>query len=88
MWPDRSSSEWRLRGKTLKSVLMLIAVGALANMLIIYLNPVNHLENMDLLITGSFFDVVFYLGALTLRIPDAAPPLEEDALPETELPES
>ncbi len=78
----------RLRGKTLKSVLMLIAVGALANMLIIYLNPVNHLENMDLLITGSFFDVVFYLGALTLRIPDAAPPLEEDALPETELPES
>ena len=64
----------RLRGKTLKSVLMLIAVGALANMLIIYLNPVNHLENMDLLITGSFFDVVFYLGALTLRIPDAAPP--------------
>ena len=61
----------RLRGGTLKSVLMLVAAGAAANMLIVYLNPINNLENMDLLITGSFFDIAFYLGALTLRIPDA-----------------
>lgn len=61
----------RLRGSTLKSVLMLVAAGAAANMLIVYLNPINNLENMDLLITGSFFDIAFYLGALTLRIPDA-----------------
>lgn len=61
----------RLRGRTLKSVLMLVAAGAAANMLIVYLNPINNLENMDLLITGSFFDIAFYLGALTLRIPDA-----------------
>lgn len=72
----------RLRGKTLKNVLMLVAAGAAANMLIVYLNPVNNLESMDLLITGSFFDLAFYLGALTLRIPDTprslAPVPEED----------
>lgn len=60
----------RLRGKTLKSVLMLVAAAAAANMLIVYLNPVNDLQNLDLLISGTFLDIVFYLGVLTLRIPD------------------
>ena len=79
----------RLRGKTLKNVLMLVAATAAANMLIVYLNPVNDLGNIDLLVTGTLFDMAFYLGVLTLRIPDAparppvvhgrsAPPAPED----------
>ena len=79
----------RLRGKTLKNVLMLVAAAAAANMLIVYLNPVNDLGNIDLLVTGTLFDMAFYLGVLTLRIPDAparppvvpgrsAPPAPED----------
>ena len=52
---------------------MLVAAGALANMLILFLNPVNDLGNTELLITGTLFDVVFYLGALTLRLPDGPP---------------
>ena len=63
-----------LRGKTLKNVLMLGAAAAAANMLIVYLNPVNDLGNIDLLITGTLFDVALYLGVLTLRLPDAPPP--------------
>jgi hypothetical protein len=65
----------RLRGSTLHSVLMLVAAAALANMLILYLNPVNSITNVDLLVTGTFFDVVFYLGTLTLHFPDA--PMEK-----------
>ncbi len=61
----------RLRGRTLKSVLMLVAAAAAANMIIVYLNPVNDLGNVDLLITGTLFDIAFYLGVLTLRITDA-----------------
>lgn len=61
----------RLRGATLKSVLMLVAAGAVANMLTVYLNPVNDLGGTELLITGTLFDVVFYLGVLTLRLPDS-----------------
>lgn len=61
----------RLTGRTLKSVLMLVAAAALANMLILYINPVNNLADIDLLITGTILDVVFYLGVLTLRLPDA-----------------
>ena len=79
----------RLRGKTLKNVLMLVAAAAAANMLIVYLNPVNDLGNIDLLVTGTLFDMAFYLGVLSLRIPDAparppvvpgrtAPPAPED----------
>lgn len=66
----------RLRGRTLHSVLMLVAAAAVANMLILYLNPVNDLGNTELLITGTLFDVAFYLGTLTLRLPDvpARPP--------------
>lgn len=60
----------RLRGRTLRSVLMLVAAAAVANMLILYLNPINNLGNTELLITGTLFDVAFYLGALTLRLPD------------------
>lgn len=63
----------RLRGATLRSVLMLVAAGASANMLILYLNPINNLGNTELLITGTLFDVVFYLGAVTLRMPDGPP---------------
>ena len=63
-----------LRGKTLNNVLMLVAAAAAANMLIVYLNPVNDLGNIDLLITGTLFDVALYLGVLTLRLPDAPPP--------------
>lgn len=63
-----------LRGRTLKSVLMLVAAAATANMLIVYLNPVNNLGNTDLLITGTLFDIVLYLGVLTLRIPDSPTP--------------
>ena len=63
-----------LRGKTLKNVLMLVAAAAAANMLIVYLNPVNDLGNIDLLITGTLFVVALYLGVLTLRLPDAPPP--------------
>lgn len=59
-----------LRGRTLKSVLMLVAAAATANMLIVYMNPVNSLGNTDLLITGTLFDIALYLGVLTLRIPD------------------
>ena len=62
----------RLMGKTLKSVLMLVAAAALANMLILFLNPVNDLANLDLLITGTLLDVVFYLGVLSLRLPDSS----------------
>lgn len=64
----------RLRGRTLKSVLMLTAAGALANMLTLYLNPVNNLGNTELLITGTLLDVALYLGVLTLRLPDGPPP--------------
>lgn len=64
----------RLRGRTLKSVLMLVAAGAVANMLIVYLNPVNNLGNTELLITGTLFDVALYLGVLTMRLPDGPPP--------------
>ena len=53
---------------------MLVAAAAAANMLIVYLNPVNDLGNIDLLITGTLFDVALYLGVLTLRLPDAPPP--------------
>lgn len=60
----------RLTGGTLKSVLMLVAAAAAANMLILYLNPVNDLEDIDLLITGTLLDLVFYLGVMTLRLPD------------------
>lgn len=60
----------RLRGRTLNSVLMLVAAGAVANMLIVYLNPVNNLGYTELLITGTLFDVAVYLGVLTLRLPD------------------
>lgn len=63
----------RLRGRTLKSVLMLVAAAALSNMLIVYLNPVNNLGNTELLITGTLFDVALYLGVLTLRLPDGQP---------------
>ena len=63
-----------LRGKTRNNVLMLVAAAAAANMLIVYLNPVNDLGNIDLLITGTLFDVALYLGVLTLRLPDAPPP--------------
>ena len=63
-----------LRGKTLKNVLMLVAAAAAANMLIVYLHPGNDLGNIDLLITGTLFDVALYLGVLTLRLPDAPPP--------------
>lgn len=66
-----ASYRGNLRGKTLKSVLMLVAAAAAANMLMIYLNPVNDLRNLDLLITGTLLDIVFYLGVLTLRLPDA-----------------
>lgn len=68
-----------LRGRTLKSVMMLVAAAATANMLIVYLNPVNDLGNTDLLITGTLFDIALYLGVLTLRIPDA--PGKEAAAP-------
>jgi len=61
----------RLRGGTLKNVLMLVAAAAAANMLIVYMNPVNDLSNTDLLITGTLFDIALYLGVLTLRLPDA-----------------
>lgn len=60
----------RLRGGTLKSVLMLVAAGAVANMLTVYLNPVNDLGGTELLIAGTLFDVALYLGVLTLRLPD------------------
>lgn len=63
----------RLRGRTLKSVLMLVASAAAANMLIVYLNPVNDLGYTELLITGTLFDIVLYLGVLTLRLPDGPP---------------
>ena len=59
----------RLRGSTLHSVLMLVAAAALANILILYLNPVNSITNVDLLVTGTFFDIAFYLGTLTLHFP-------------------
>ena len=58
----------RLVGKTLKSVLMQESA---ANMLILFLNPVNDLADLDLLITGTLLDIVFYLGVLTLRLPDS-----------------
>lgn len=63
----------RLRGGTLKSVLMLVAAGAVANMLTVYLDPVNDLGGTELLITGTLFDVALYLGVLTLRLPDGPP---------------
>lgn len=67
----------RLTGRTLKSVLMLVAAAALANMMILYINPVNDLADIDLLITGTILDIVFYLGVLTLRLPDAFAAKEE-----------
>lgn len=63
----------RLRGRTLNSVLMLVAAAAVSNMLIVYLNPVNDLGNTELLITGTLFDVALYLGVLSLRLPDGEP---------------
>ena len=67
----------RLRGSTLRNVLMLVAAAAAANMLIVYLNPAASVTNTDILVTGSFFDIVFYLGTLTIPLPDAREPDRE-----------
>lgn len=74
----------RLRGRILKSVLMLVAAAALSNMLMVYLNPVNDLGNTELLITGTLFDVVVYLGVLTLRLPDGPSPRYYEIRPREE----
>ena len=60
----------RLSGKKLRMLLLLNAVCACANMLIVYFDSTRVISNWDLLITGTIFDVLFFLGCCTIKLRD------------------
>lgn len=60
----------RVSGKRLRILLFFNALCACVNMLTVYFNPTNFLTNWDLLITGTFFDVIFFLGCCTIKLRD------------------
>ena len=62
----------KLRSGTLRRVILLNALGAAVNLAGLLLFPVNGLGTADLLITGTLFDILFYLGTLTVRLQDSA----------------
>lgn len=61
---------YRLTGKNLRFALFLGAMGAAVNMIIILLDQPGTLSNPELLITGTFFDVLIFLGSCTIKIRD------------------
>ncbi len=62
----------RLSGKKLRMLLLFNAVCACFNMLIVYFDTTPTLTNWDMLITGTFFDVLFFLGCCTIKLRDTA----------------
>ena len=62
----------KLRAGTLRRVILLNALGAAVNLVGLVLFPVNGLGTMDLVVTGTLFDILFYLGTLTIRLQDSA----------------
>lgn len=60
----------KLKNRTLHLVLFLIALGAALNMTGLIYNPVNYLTVYDMILTGTFFDIFFFLGALTIPLRD------------------
>ncbi len=63
----------RLSGKKLRMLLLFNAVCACINMLQVYFSPtIRSLSGWDMLITGTLFDVVFFLGCCTIKLRDTA----------------
>ncbi len=62
----------RLRGGLLRQLIFLNALCALINLTGLRLFPVNDLTTADLIVTGTTFDILFFLGTLPLPIRDTA----------------
>lgn len=60
----------RLSGKKLRFALFLGAAAACANMLLILLAQPGTLTTWELLVTGTVFDPLLFLGACTIKIRD------------------
>ena len=60
----------RLSGKKLRMLLLLNALCACVNMLIVYFDSTRSLTNWDMLVSGTLFDVLFFLGCCTIKLRD------------------
>lgn len=60
----------RLSGKNLRLALLLCALAALVNMLLTLLAQPGTLTTTELLIAGTVFDPLLFLGACTIKIRD------------------
>lgn len=61
---------FRLSGKNLRFALLLGALAATANMVLVMLNQPGTLNYAELLVTGTVFDIVWFLGCCTIKIRD------------------
>ncbi|MEG0541913.1 MAG: hypothetical protein RR528_06265 [Angelakisella sp.] len=59
-----------LSGKNLRLGLFICAAAALSNMLITLLAQPGTLTTLELLITGTIFDPLFFIGSCTIKIRD------------------
>lgn len=58
----------KLRTQILRVLILFNALAAVVNMVGLILFPVNHITMTDLIITGTFFDVLFFCGTMTIPI--------------------
>lgn len=60
----------RLSGKNLRAALLLGAVTATVNMLILMVAQPGNLNNYQLLVSGTVFDILLFAGSCTIKIRD------------------
>ena len=62
----------KVGGATLRLAFLTCAVTAAINMLVVLFAQVGSLSNWELVVTGTWFDPIFFLGSCTIPIRDSA----------------
>lgn len=62
---------YHLAGANLRLALLVIALGSFVNMILLILSQPGALTNADLLISGTVFDLLFFIGSCTIKIRDS-----------------
>ncbi len=62
----------KLGGATLRLAFLICAGVAMINMAVVLFAQVGSLTNWELVVTGTFFDPIFFLGSCTIPIRDSA----------------
>lgn len=60
----------QLSGRNLRFALLLTALAAGLNMVLLLVSQPGSLNDTELIVTGTMFDILFFLGACTIQIRD------------------